>query len=106
MAIKSEKLTFEGAGGDQLAARLDLPAGEPKAYALFAHCFTCSKDIFAAAKHPKSFISLDDADHLLSRKADAVYVARVLAAWAGRISSGARTIGKRSRIRASTFGSM
>jgi putative redox protein len=40
--------------------------------------------IFAAAKHPKSFVSLDDADHLLSRKADAVYVARVLAAWAGR----------------------
>ncbi len=40
--------------------------------------------IFAAAKHPKSFISLDDADHLLSRKADAVYVADVLAAWASR----------------------
>ncbi len=40
--------------------------------------------IYAAAKHPKSFLSLDDADHLLSRKADAVYVAEVLAAWAGR----------------------
>ena len=40
--------------------------------------------IFAAAKHPKSFISLDDADHLLTRKEDAVYVAEVLAAWAGR----------------------
>lgn len=40
--------------------------------------------IFAAAKHPKSFISLDDADHLLSRRADAVYVATVLAAWASR----------------------
>ena len=50
MAIKSEKLTFEGAGGEMLAARLDLPAGEPKAYALFAHCFTCSKDIFAAQR--------------------------------------------------------
>ena len=32
----------------------------------------------------KSFVSLDDADHLLSRKADAVYVSRVLAAWTGR----------------------
>ncbi|MFN3233376.1 MAG: alpha/beta fold hydrolase [Alphaproteobacteria bacterium] len=41
-------------------------------------------DIFAAAKHPKSFISLDDADHLLSRKADADYVADVLSAWASR----------------------
>jgi len=40
--------------------------------------------IFAAAKHPKSFVSLDHADHLLSRAEDAVYVARVIAAWAGR----------------------
>jgi putative redox protein len=40
--------------------------------------------IFAAAKHPKSFISLDDADHLLSKREDAVYVADVIAAWAGR----------------------
>jgi uncharacterized OsmC-like protein/alpha/beta superfamily hydrolase len=50
MAVKSEKLTFAGAGGEALAARLDLPAGEPRAYALFAHCFTCSKDIFAAKR--------------------------------------------------------
>ncbi|MEL6963501.1 MAG: bifunctional alpha/beta hydrolase/OsmC family protein [Pseudomonadota bacterium] len=41
-------------------------------------------EIFQAAKHPKSFISLDDADHLLSRRADAVYVADVLASWAAR----------------------
>ena len=40
--------------------------------------------IFQAAKHPKSYVSLDDADHLLSRKADARYVARVLSAWASR----------------------
>lgn len=40
--------------------------------------------IFGAAKHPKSFISLDDADHLVSRKADAEYAAAALAAWAGR----------------------
>jgi uncharacterized OsmC-like protein/alpha/beta superfamily hydrolase len=40
--------------------------------------------IFTAARHPKSFISLDDADHLLSRRADAIYVAEVLAAWASR----------------------
>jgi uncharacterized OsmC-like protein/pimeloyl-ACP methyl ester carboxylesterase len=40
--------------------------------------------IFAAAKHPKSFVSLADADHLLSRRGDAIYVANVLAAWAER----------------------
>lgn len=40
--------------------------------------------IFAAAKHPKSFISLDGADHLLSRPSDAAYAADVIAAWAGR----------------------
>ena len=40
--------------------------------------------IFLAAKHPKSFVSLADADHLLSRKGDAIYVANVIAAWAER----------------------
>ena len=40
--------------------------------------------IFAAAKHPKSFVSLAGADHLLSKKSDAVYVANVIAAWAER----------------------
>ena len=40
--------------------------------------------IFTAARHPKSFVSLDSADHLLSRKGDATYVADIIAAWAGR----------------------
>lgn len=40
--------------------------------------------IFSAAKHPKSFVSLDDADHLLSRRADALYVAGMIAAWSSR----------------------
>ncbi|MEJ5363499.1 MAG: alpha/beta fold hydrolase [Desulfosoma sp.] len=40
--------------------------------------------IFRAARHPKSFIALDGADHLLSDKRDARYVGNVLAAWAGR----------------------
>jgi uncharacterized OsmC-like protein/alpha/beta superfamily hydrolase len=40
--------------------------------------------LFMAAKHPKSFVSLDDADHLLTRRADAAYVGRVLSAWASR----------------------
>jgi putative redox protein len=40
--------------------------------------------IYEAARHPKSFISLDDADHLLLREIDSRYVGRVLAAWASR----------------------
>jgi uncharacterized OsmC-like protein/fermentation-respiration switch protein FrsA (DUF1100 family) len=40
--------------------------------------------IFTTAKHPKSFVSLSGADHLLSKKDDAVYVANVIAAWAER----------------------
>ncbi len=40
--------------------------------------------IFTAAKHPKSFVSLDDADHLLTTPRDARYAADVIAAWARR----------------------
>lgn len=44
------KVIFEGSLGAKLAGRLDLPTGPIRAYALFAHCFTCSKDIFAAKR--------------------------------------------------------
>ena len=44
-----------------------------------------ARKIYDTAKHPKSFVSLDDADHLLLRDArDAIYAGEVLAAWAGR----------------------
>jgi putative redox protein len=43
-----------------------------------------ASQIFLAARHPKSFVSLDGADHLLSKKSDAIYVANVIAAWAER----------------------
>lgn len=46
----SEKITFLNAAGESLAARLDRPVQQPKAWAVFAHCFTCSKDVFAASK--------------------------------------------------------
>jgi putative redox protein len=43
-----KKLKFPGSLGHQLGAQLDLPEeGEPRAYALFAHCFTCTKDLKA-----------------------------------------------------------
>jgi putative redox protein len=45
-----QRIDFPGAEGQSLAARLDLPTGEVRAYALFAHCFTCGKDIFAASR--------------------------------------------------------
>lgn len=44
------KLTFNGSRGAHLAARLDLPDTVPRAYAIFAHCFTCSKDVLAATR--------------------------------------------------------
>jgi len=47
--IESRKIEFPGATGANLAARLDLPV-KPRAFALFAHCFTCGKDIFAAPR--------------------------------------------------------
>ena len=45
-----ERVTFPRSQGHQLAARLDLPAGPPRAYALFAHCFTCGKDLRSAGR--------------------------------------------------------
>ena len=48
--MKVERVTFLGSEGQKLAARLDAPDEEPRAYALFAHCFTCGKDVFAASR--------------------------------------------------------
>lgn len=45
--MRSEKITFTGSQGFELAAKLDRPDGHVKAYALFAHCFTCGKDLNA-----------------------------------------------------------
>jgi putative redox protein len=48
--VKVERITFPGADRQKLAARLDAPDDAPSAYALFAHCFTCGKDVFAASR--------------------------------------------------------
>jgi putative redox protein len=48
--MPTERFQFTGEGGHQLAASLDLPEREPLAYALFAHCFTCGKDVLAARR--------------------------------------------------------
>jgi len=44
------RATFPGSSGDDLAARLELPEGPVRAFALFAHCFSCTKDILAARR--------------------------------------------------------
>jgi ADP-ribosylglycohydrolase/fermentation-respiration switch protein FrsA (DUF1100 family) len=49
-APQTEKVSFQNPDGESLDARLELPAGPPRAYAIFAHCFTCSKDIAAATR--------------------------------------------------------
>ena len=46
----TERFQFTGEGSLQLAAALDLPEGPVHAYALFAHCFTCGKDVLAAKR--------------------------------------------------------
>ena len=43
-----------------------------------------ASNIFFAARHPKSFVALDGADHMLSRREDATYAGSVLGAWAAR----------------------
>ncbi len=48
--MKVERVTFLGSEGQKLDARLDAPDDAPRAYALFAHCFTCGKDVFAASR--------------------------------------------------------
>jgi uncharacterized protein len=47
--VESRRATFQGFDGSSLAARLDLPS-TPRAFALFAHCFTCGKDVVAASR--------------------------------------------------------
>ena len=41
------KFDFQNCNGEVLSGRLEMPNEEPMAFALFAHCFTCSKDIIA-----------------------------------------------------------
>ncbi len=118
--MSSKKIQFQNSNGQTLSARLELPDKETvKHYALFAHCFTCNKNlsavrnisrslneygiavlrfdftglgesegeaenIYKAARHPKSYISLDGADHLLSNSKDSLYAGKVIAGWADR----------------------
>lgn len=56
--MATEKLTFLNTAGQRLAARLDVPAqGAPNTYALFAHCFTCSKNLAAITNISRALTS-------------------------------------------------
>jgi alpha-beta hydrolase superfamily lysophospholipase len=48
--VPSQRFDFSNAAGQRLAALLDRPIEQPRAYALFAHCFACGKDIHAAKR--------------------------------------------------------
>ena len=56
--MPAERFDFPNARGQNLAALLDRPAEEPRAYALFAHCFTCGKDIHAAKRIAEGLTAL------------------------------------------------
>lgn len=47
--MRTERIDFQGPHG-KLSAKLDTPDGAPRAYGVFAHCFTCSKDVLAATR--------------------------------------------------------
>ena len=57
--MPSQKIEFPGSSGALLAARLDLPDTPARAYALFAHCFTCSKDTKAATYITNALVEAD-----------------------------------------------
>jgi putative redox protein len=56
--VPSERFDFVNAAGERLAALLDSPVDQPRAYALFAHCFTCGKDIRAAKRIAEGLTAL------------------------------------------------
>ena len=59
MPSKRESLKFTGSDGQELAARLQLPlSGKAKAYAIFAHCFSCGKDVVAANRISEALADL------------------------------------------------
>ena len=55
--MASKKVTFEGALGESLSGRLDLPYRDMRACALFAHCFTCSKSLKVVGNIAKELVA-------------------------------------------------
>ncbi len=59
MKPKTHRITFPGTHGHELAARLETPGGTPRAFAIFAHCFTCTKDSLAATRISRALAEQD-----------------------------------------------
>lgn len=55
---RSERVSFPGGAGFELSGIVDLPAHEPKAVAIFTHCFTCSKDLKAIVRISRGLAEL------------------------------------------------
>jgi uncharacterized OsmC-like protein/esterase/lipase len=53
MSFKTEKFDFKNSAGETLSGSMELPINEPKAFALLAHCFTCSKNLMASSRIAK-----------------------------------------------------
>lgn len=91
MEARTERLRFRGVSGALLDARLELPAQSPRAWALFAHCFACSKHSVAASRisraltrHGVAVLRFDFGDlHFSSNVADLVLAGEHLSAHHG-----------------------
>lgn len=57
MELQTGRVEFPGAEGQMLAARIDMPGHLPRAWALFAHCFSCSKDVHAASRVARQLVA-------------------------------------------------
>ncbi|MGI9316251.1 MAG: alpha/beta hydrolase family protein, partial [bacterium] len=55
--MKKSKIEFVGSDGNTLSGLLEQPSGQTRAYALFAHCFTCGKDIASASRVARALVS-------------------------------------------------
>lgn len=94
VTLGSRKFTIRKQFLDDLEAYSDQNLSRMKKALLVCHSpldatvdISEAEKIYRAAKHPKSFVSLDTADHLLTKKEDSSYVADVIAGWAGRYVS-------------------
>ena len=63
----TERIEIPGAHGGRLAARIEMPAGTPSAFALFAHCFTCTKDYKAVVRISRELAGHGFAGHRITR---------------------------------------
>ena len=56
--LRKERFEFQNDAGERLAGLLERPDGDVRTHALFAHCFTCSKDIAAASRISRALSGL------------------------------------------------